>query len=401
MNRKNIYIYYPSNTLGGAELLFIRIVNFLHLYYKEIKVGYIGLKNDIALSMLNENIDFICEDSFIKLPDNSIVITHPARCFKIPKIIAKDIYFVFWILHIDELKFCLGEYRIDFENTIIQIEKMIKHKALICMDKATEDSVIKHNLKIPYKHTVPVMLNDAKCNVKHRLLNKNEINIGWLGRLSEDKIYALINFLDNLENIIIDKVSIKVHIIGSGSCEDMIPKHYKNFRILMQGTIQPVDLDEFLLKNIDLMFAMGTSMLEAEKLGIPSVLTFYKTKPSIANKFIWSFLLKDYCLGLEDNQEYINDKQSLNIILNNFLKDTEFYSLSARKHFEGFLINNQIENFIDIVNNSEYDIVKLDNYKNIRNNIIVKNLSLKNKMYLKAYKYFRSKLKRKGLLFDD
>ena len=44
------------------------------------------------------------------------------------------------------------------------------------------------------------------------------------------------------------------------------------YRQLKTKPIKSTEINSFLLQNIDLMFAMGTSALEVAKLGVPTVM---------------------------------------------------------------------------------------------------------------------------------
>lgn len=352
---RNIYIFYPTQVIGGAELLFVRVLNFISQHYPEIRVGYINFTDSPINELLDQNVERVTADKSITLPENSIIISHPARYYQIPQIKTKNLFFLFWVLHIEELNSMKDLIKISQKNTIKKIKLMISNNALIVMDEATKIITKQFcSYNIDKKHIVPVMLEDYPCSfIKESLINEKYIHIAWIGRLSGDKIYALINLMDNLKKLKIDK-KIKIHIIGEGDFKHLIREY--QFETIYLGTLQPKDLSLYLQTNIDICFAMGTSMLEAEKCGIPAVMVFYTTKNSSSDCFFWTFKLKNYVLGCKMNMGLIpyEESTSLEQILNDFLTNISHYSKEARKHFESFLIHKHIDKFLRCVNETSY-----------------------------------------------
>jgi hypothetical protein len=129
----------------------------------------------------------------------------------------------------------------------------------------------------------------------------NDINIGWLGRLDEDKIFSVINILDNLNNYNTDKRKF-FHIIGSGISSHLIePSKYKNINIIFNGTILNEDKTKYLIDNFDIAFSMGTSSIESAALKIPTIVPLsFEKYTYISNGFTKFFELSDYNLGCYD-----------------------------------------------------------------------------------------------------
>ncbi|TLD82018.1 hypothetical protein LS68_003145 [Helicobacter sp. MIT 05-5293] len=362
---RNIYFYYPSNVWGGAEMLFVRILNYLAQHYKDFDVGYINFEESFLNKILDSKCKRIVASDTITLPANSTIIAPPFCLYKMPKIKSKNIFFLFWILHIEEFECSIYTKEMIYGKTQRARKEvsqnwqiMIDSDALIAMDEATKIACKNScSYDLDDKHIIPVMLEDYPSPpLKQKLINEEYINIGWVGRLSSDKIYALINLMDNLEKIHIDK-KIKLHIIGEGDSKHLL-KSYKNFETIMLGTIENKKLNPYIENNLDLVFAMGTSMLEAEKSAIPAVMVFYTLKDSTQNSFLWTFKLKNYILGYEEKMGLISDdeKMTLGQILNDFLTNIPLHSKQAREHFESFLINRHISSFLDCTNTTTYSI---------------------------------------------
>lgn len=80
----------------------MRVLNFISQHYPEIRVSYINLADSIVNELLDQNVERIMVDKSIILPENPIIITHPNYYYRIPKIKTKNLFFLFWALHIDE-----------------------------------------------------------------------------------------------------------------------------------------------------------------------------------------------------------------------------------------------------------------------------------------------------------
>ncbi|WP_300764947.1 glycosyltransferase [Helicobacter sp. UBA3407] len=357
---RNIYVFYPTQVIGGAELLFVRLLNFLAQHYPKIKVGYINSAESCINELLSERVEKIAVGKSIILPENSCIVAPPHCIYKFSQIKTKNLFFLFWVLHIKESGAMAYCSRLSLENEVKRIQTMIHHNALICMDEATKITTEEFSSsKVEQKHIVPVVLEDYPCSfTKETLVDKECIHIAWVGRLSRDKIYALINLMDNLEKLDLAK-KIKLHIIGEGDSKHLIREY--PYEVIYLGTLSPKDLPLYLQKNCDICFAMGTSMLEAEKCGVPAAMVFYMTENSSSDCFLWTFKLRNYVLGYEMNLGL--ELMSLEQILNDFLANMSHRSKEARAHFESFLIEKHIDKFLQCVNETSYSMEVLKKEK--------------------------------------
>lgn len=357
---RNIYFYYPTNVIGGAELLFARVANFLARTNPSFKVGYINFADSYINTILDSNVERILPSKCISLPENSTVITMPCRSYKIPKINSKNIFFLFWTLHPDEFHWMCNYFTslVMRRGIVNRIKTMFDLNALIAMDEATKIACKNFSsCDLSDKYIVPVMLEDYPSPpLRQKLINEQILNIGWIGRLSIDKIYSLRNLMDNLEKININK-KVKLHIIGEGDFGHLIKK-YNNFEVIMLGTIKNQDLSSYIEKNLDLVFAMGTSMLEAEKCAVPAVIVFYILKDSAENRFLWTFKLKNYTLGYDPEFKLVSENEIITLeqIINDFLANISQRSKQAREHFESFLMEKHINKLLDCVNQTNYSL---------------------------------------------
>lgn len=388
----SIYFFYPSRIVGGAELLFTRVANALAnnatggVQSNCNNIGYIDFIDGSMQTCLDSKISRLDSTKKLYLAPDSIIILPPASLFNLPQINCTNLKFLFWNLHPTEhewARYSFGGVGAEFIKYFYL--KIDSKNALACMDWQTESSLrefLQPNAINPA--IIPVMLENCEFKIKHKLLNENELNIAWVGRLSSEKTYGLINLMDNLAQINLEQ-KIILHIIGEGNCAHWIPKHY-NFEVRYLGTISPLKLDSYLSENIDLGFAMGTSMLEFEKLGIPCGMIYISYEKVDYNSFLWSFELPKFMLGCFYGFDNIGlNAPNLAEFIGAFLNNMEGLSKRARGHFEIFCLDKNLSTFLSIANKSIYD---LSDYKND-----LSALPAARKAYKKAQR--KAKLKRK------
>lgn len=154
---------------------------------------------------------------------------------------------------------------------------MIARDALVFMDTPTFEGGVTH---LPMKtktidRFLPVPAPDYDGVLKTGK-SEGELNVCWLGRLSDEKAPILKYTLRKLSEYALNhQQQIKMHVLGWGEYQeevDSLGLDNEYYQQLKTRPIKSTEIDGFLLQNIDLMFAMGTSALEAAKLGVPTVM---------------------------------------------------------------------------------------------------------------------------------
>lgn len=168
---------------------------------------------------------------------------------------------------------------------------------LVCFNETQRK--FKFKLKQQY---VPVPCKLKKMNAPATLIDGNTINLAWLGRLDNDKIYALINLLDRFDAY---KTNLKkkIHIIGTGSSKALVDEAKYNIEFVWTSTLLNEELDDYLINNVDILLAMGTSCLEGANLHLPTVLLSYGLEPFQTDIYHWLFEMSDYTLGYNVKHE--------------------------------------------------------------------------------------------------
>ncbi|EGD7496634.1 hypothetical protein DP320_25900, partial [Shigella dysenteriae] len=179
------------------------------------------------------------------------------------------------------------------------------------------------------------------------LVSYNDYNVAVLGRLCTDKIYSIINLLDNIEKLAFEG-KVNVHIIGDGPDKSIINQNeYKKSNIIFVGTLSSDELEIYLAKYVDILFAMGTSVLEGASISLPSVIIPHNMHPISCDSYVYLQDSKGYCLGWYDDQfDELNLKPvSLQSIFDDVYKNRN-KAILGQKAYLYFEKNHSIENTI-------------------------------------------------------
>ena len=319
----NHFLFFiPSKFIGGLEMFFIKMA--INLYNDGFKISYIDYENGHFKKIIT---DKNLKINFIKFPDLTIndnnllkanyIIKHndnvnlimPFTMSKEVKIqLSKKSKIIYYFAHPNSFEFLIARGNITKKKAIEHCK--IINKNIFCQDIINQKNL---NNIISNNNILPIFIEKNNfSDYNSEIINKNEINIGWLSRLDYDKIFALINIMDNLVAYKTDKKKI-LHIIGDGDSKNLINfNHYKenNVELKFTGLLLENDKLKYLVNNVDIFFGMGISLIESASCKIPSILVLCQQNHKyIPNKFIYVHNLKDYNNGLyEDDLKYFNHK---------------------------------------------------------------------------------------------
>lgn len=242
---------------------------------------------------------------------------------------------------------------------------LVDNNAYGFMDKANLLAVQKHT-KIKFEDRYfPVVLEKLeKERQSLPILNKDEINIAWFGRLDGDKINSFTNFLDNLIGFNFGK-PITIHLIGDGNAKNQInlKKYAPEMRFVFNSYMYGEEKDEYLRENADMVVAMGICALNAATLKLPTVLPIVSSKFLRTNKFILFSDTKDYCLGTneEDISELGCKTYTANNIVETVYRDNNKQALgdSCYKYaVENFSLEALADNYINLIESTTLTVKK-------------------------------------------
>ncbi|RCU42597.1 hypothetical protein EIZ47_07075 [Chryseobacterium lacus] len=332
-NSQSVTFFYPSKVVGGAELLFYRLAVALSKF-EHLNVNYIDFKDG-----------FIANE--IRKRNNRI---HVIIFKKISKIHLKDTVLVCPLSYLFEVIFHLkGNFRIflwsihptALESRIIAVQRrslrkyknsefgeeldlMIRKGGLYFMDLPNRDYQRNlFNLKNTTEEYLPIFVPETSLKKKYKQIENNKINVGWLGRLCTEKTNALMNVIEhcNLYLIKYPEIHITLHIIGDGDDKKLIEKTRKEERlnVILLGTLTGASLYNYLIENIDLVFAMGTSILECSSLSLATVAVDFSYSPiPTSNKFKYVYELQGYSVGEKYDPSNIY-KHSFDDVINDII----------------------------------------------------------------------------------
>jgi len=307
----SITFFYPSRIVGGAEFLFLRLAKILSQKYL-LDVYYIDFLDGFARKMSDSesrSIKFLEFGRFskVQLPPNTIIITPLSSIIDVLRYFKADrkTLLLFWSIQPLGLRNSLNYYfgfpnsTADTDSYRKSLDKMSSLDAIYFMDGPNfyiQKHQFNYNISEPKFIPIPCQLSDSKTNNKE--VDVTHINIGWLGRLSEEKIHSLTNILSHAKSLVIkENIDLTIHVIGEGDMSFNV-ENYPRIQVVFLGSLIGDHLTNYLSNNIDLLFAMGTSTLEGASLKIPTILVdfSYDLIPT-TNSFRWLYESTNFSLG--------------------------------------------------------------------------------------------------------
>lgn len=134
-------------------------------------------------------------------------------------------------------------------------------------------------------------------------IDRNSINIGYIGNLTPASINSISNIIRNLS---VQRLSIPVniHIVGNVTslynfpfrkCSSEITK------IIYTGPLTAEQRKQYCQKNIDICFGVGINAIEPATWGIPVVLPVVDEKPFIGNRYVFLFDVTNHIYSWDNN----------------------------------------------------------------------------------------------------
>ena len=159
---------------------------------------------------------------------------------------------------------------------------------------------------------------------------------------------------------------ITLHVLGYGEHlkeVDGMGLDNAYFHQLRARPIKSTEINDFLLQNIDLMFAMGTSALEAAKLGVPTVMvdaSYEEIKGDYVYKPIYE--RTGYELAhLVTKADFAAGNQSFDGIMDLVNNHFEEFSQKSRDYFvKNHSLSSVGEQFVSLIKKSDFSFDKMD-----------------------------------------
>ncbi|MCK7558111.1 hypothetical protein MKQ70_25135 [Chitinophaga sedimenti] len=317
--KRSIYFYYPSKVLGGAEVLFATVAKALTIRGFDVTIvdhtdgiySLLTVDSDVKIIGVNEPIR---RDAIIILPPvglkkfsrlatvdkNAKVLfwfIHPYNGLKIIPRIPPDIQYSYPSLLRRINKYIFPRYYHAFRELM---KMAMKNNGVTFMDE--ENYFINREFfslgnEQPTYTPIPVSrlleLDDKPGVVR------TKITVAYIGRLSDFKIPILKYIISEL-GLLEGGSQVRLEIIGDGKSKGDVAsfaKRYVGLEVVFKGAIPHSELSGYIRKNVDLLFAMGTSALEGGAMMIPTCLLDASYSKVSNYKFRWLFQTTGYTLG--------------------------------------------------------------------------------------------------------
>ncbi len=304
----NICFWLPAYNVGGGTYYLCKLAQYLvkntdfNVYYMDYPEGYpssiLADTPEVEILEYNEN--------NIKFPikDKCIIVTNSTRAIQINKM-NPDNKILFWHYETHhnawKIVFLRGE-----THKFLQLTE--KEHAMTAIDKAAFISLGESGgLEFTNKNYLYVNLPLKTKQAPPNYIEEDALNVCFLSRLAPDKKQSLYYFIKEYAKYKTDKKK-KLHIIGDGVsaqevhefCEE---EDYNSIEFIFTGTIPKEDLDDYLINNTDIVFAVGTSVLEGAALKLPSVILFVDVKEIEEDSAVMLYDSKDHCVALMPEQK--------------------------------------------------------------------------------------------------
>ncbi|GAA0691764.1 hypothetical protein GCM10009104_18390 [Marinobacterium maritimum] len=379
-----VVFLYPSLKVGGVELLFYRLAK--KLINKGVKVAVVDYKNGFLIQELKNDKyvfdELIYEKSKVKLGHEDILLCPLSLITFFEKYVSpcQSTKICFWDLHpfnlIENTIFSLFYKRNPdlFLKRVLRIFDFfrVEHLKKICTNASHANSLFfmcgsnfnynNNFFKFSFDPdflpiTIPFFESENKRLFKKVRVDAEGLNIGWLGRLDNDKINMLNNLLRDVDDYAkYSSKKIVFFVIGDGDSSSNVMEPC-NFRIVFLGKVDDKDIDRICLENIDFGFAVGTSAFEFAARGVPTAVLDGRYMRNLGNNGIYLPVnsLMNYDVSLDHNI-YEKKLYSFAEIIERLDEDYDYASNVSRDHvYENHSTNVQFLNFVERLYNISYD----------------------------------------------
>lgn len=364
----------------GDFSLYYRIGSYIMEHYDGYEVFCVNNSvPELQKKFLHSGIQFcdITKDNISQFEDAIFVVAFNQLFFFLDEVKSlKRARVLFLFLHPHIMKWFLNQAGKKFVS-VNSIFKMLKNgSAYAFQDESCYLSTIRHS-KVrldPVYFPVVIDEQDKKVQAKDKnvaLVNENEINIGWLGRLDKDKVFSLTNLLDNLFDAVEDR-RVAVHIIGGGNGLDMIKinKYAPKIRLVFNSYVYGDMCDRYLMSNVDCAVAMGMSSLNVAKLRLPVILPVVSGTPFRDDKFMYLYETKNYCIGWtkEDLSKTGYKTHPIEEIVTDIYEKKQKSAIASRCYDfvnDTFFVGNNIEQMLAAINGTQLTIGKLQRNRSV------------------------------------
>lgn len=329
---KSVAFFFPSYKVGGVELLFSRLA--IVLQSRGVEIEIIDYANGFLSSDLkSKGIPFkgtLFKEGNIIRVESDICICSLVYLVKVRNCFRPESRVFFWDDHPYNVLLFFKGIRLLRWMSIKMFKSFLvstQYRKLLFCKKLIKNALRDNGLVFmcQYNYTTNKNIFDLEVTPNylpipvsskafHRITpNDKVINCSYIGRLDADKSNIVYDLIRDVVNFNLNnRISLRLNIIGDGNDRKRIETLFINQSewIAFHGTIKGKQLDEFLIKNIDLSFAVGTSALESTALAIPTLVLRSPSFNIVKNVYMWLYQLESFDLSI--NKLYLsNSKDSI------------------------------------------------------------------------------------------
>lgn len=366
MAKQSIAFFFPYKEVSGCPVLFLNIANKIEdtcgsnydLYLVDYEDGYMAKHlnphKKIALIPFSDgepttiDTDYLVMQAYLPAamrPELKIASKTKALLWMLHPMNFLPVVFPFNFLH-GYIESNLAKYSNILQKFYPRQSKLAKSFLLYMVEN--NGTVFMNRSDLPVIQTlyncpdispqfIPIASSDA--NIKKVFVNTDIINMGWVGRLCDFKI-SILNYTMRraFDYANCAKRKILFHVIGSGEEADKLFNQESDyFHIKKVGTIAKEDLDKYLVDNVDINFAMGTSVIESAKLGVPSVkLDFSNGEVPDYYEFEWFSEADGFDIGHVIGEREKEAGKSVAELVSEFDDRKQELSNEAIEHYEKY-----------------------------------------------------------------
>lgn len=309
-----ILFYFPWREASGGPVYLTTIARELSKTYPGT-IYYTDYENGLSDSMLEGT---SVKKLTVRQGDFSVNVKEPV-------IFVTPLYWAHWmpvihpeskILFIDWHNLCLpvlrDSWKIDPERLKAFLQIISKSRSVMFCDAAHREALNSYGVNFDPIY-VPIGV-EASTTVKTDFtIDQKHLKIAILGRLSIDKVFAVTNLAKHFEEFNFPGKKT-LYVIGSGPEQHrIIAENYPSVEVVFTGPLFNEKLNDFLVENVDVMFAMGTSALMSASLGIPTVVVCHEMHEYPDDAFVFLDQVKGYCLGWQCEQVKTLDMPALTL----------------------------------------------------------------------------------------
>ena len=364
--RAPIYFVFPYRGVGGVSILFLRLAHKIAAETEHRCVlvdypdGYMAQRANLELV----EILYYSDETECLITGDAVVLFQSMTPWSIfPNLnITRDVRVLFWNCHPMNFavqlpglrRFSLKENSlirkisklllISFRKTIASfVSYLDTNDGIVFMDRPNYLGTLKHaGVTIENPVYVPIPAPSRKLITRDFHAGNASLHFCWIGRIVDFKFFILKRLIADLSDISslgIHKIPIILTVVGAGSHQVKLLQYGRENKSLLINFVDHMsedEVDNFLIREVDILAAMGTSALEGAKYGIPTILLDFSYK-TVDEKYIYSWLFQRDGFTLGDDLAYLkpngNSVGSLNLLISEFLTDGAAISSKTHSYF--------------------------------------------------------------------